>query len=109
MKDLRKKLIDIFIDINSDAPPDVLYENANFFFDIISHEIEEAIGEEKNKLYKGKVLCNCDCGGPFCNDLIHQCRKPNIHYPQREKAIIEIRNNLRKEIGDTLREKGLIT
>jgi len=62
-------------------------------------EMLKIIGKESNR-YKGKILCNCPCNGPYCIDLIHPCSKPHLHYPQREKAIVDIRNNLRKELRE---------
>ena len=60
--------------------------------------MERIVGEDEGKPQsKGKILCNCDCGGPFCNSLIHLCKKPDNHYPQRDEAILEIRNQLREE------------
>ena len=53
----------------------------------------------------GKKLCDCDCNGPFCNDFVHQCLKSEEHYPQYDKARIEIINKERKQFRNRLEQE----
>lgn len=67
---------------------------------------KEYIEVHKQKLIpKGKIYCNCDCGGPFCNTLMHQCHKPNEHYPQREQSVIDIQNEVLDRVLEGLEKE----
>lgn len=50
--------------------------------------------EPEDKISKDKKLCDCPCGGPFCDQLMHPCFKPEEHYPQRDQALVEIRKEI---------------
>lgn len=52
-----------------------------------------------------KKLCDCPCPGPYCTSLTHPCKRPDIHYSQRDQAVMEIRADERKRWITKMREK----
>lgn len=76
---------------------------------------ELILAEYKQKLKKRirgnhkptKPECNCDCNGPFCNTLVHPCKKPTKHTSQRDWMYWEFKKEVLDEVEAVIREEGI--